>query len=112
MFKGLGDMARLMQQAKELQEKLAEAQARVAEIAAEGAAGAGLVRATVTGTGELRRVAIDPGLMTPEDRETLEDLLVAAVNDAHGRAREAAQAEMAKLTDGLPLPPGMKPPFG
>jgi DNA-binding YbaB/EbfC family protein len=112
MFKGLGDMARLMQQAKELQEKFAEAQARVAEITAEGAAGAGLVRATVTGKGELRRVAIDPSLMTPEDRETLEDLLVAAVNDAHGRAQEAAQGEMAKLTEGLPLPPGLKLPFG
>ncbi len=112
MFKGLGDMGRLMAQARELQEKLAEAQERVASITAEGVSGAGLVRATVTGKGELRAVAIDPSLMTPEDRETLEDLLVAAVNDAHGRAQEAAQAEMARVTEGLSLPPGMKLPFG
>jgi DNA-binding YbaB/EbfC family protein len=111
MFKGLGDMAKLMQQAKQMQEKMVEAQERVASIEADGEAGAGMVRATVSGKGELRKLAIDPQLMTPEDRETLEDLVVAAVNAAHARAQEAAQAEMAKLTEGLPLPPGMKLPF-
>jgi DNA-binding YbaB/EbfC family protein len=111
MLKGLGDMARLVQQAKEMQEKLAEAQARVAALEADGEAGAGLVRAAVSGKGELKRLAIDPSLLTPEDRETLEDLVVAAVNAAHARAQEKAQAEMAALTAGLPLPPGMKLPF-
>ena len=111
MFKGIGDMAKLMKQAQEMQGKLAEAQERVASIEAEGVSGAGMVRAVVSGKGELRRLAIDPALMTPQDREVLEDLVIAAVNDAHGRAQEAAQAEMAKLTEGLPLPPGMKPPF-
>jgi DNA-binding YbaB/EbfC family protein len=104
-------MAKLMQQAKQMQEKMVEAQERVASIEADGEAGAGMVRATVSGKGELRKLAIDPQLMTPEDRETLEDLVVAAVNAAHARAQEAAQAEMAKLTEGLPLPPGMKLPF-
>jgi DNA-binding YbaB/EbfC family protein len=111
MFKGLGDMAKLMQQAKQMQDKMVEAQERVASIEADGEAGAGMVRATVSGKGELRKLTIDPQLMTPEDRETLEDLVVAAVNAAHARAQEAAQAEMAKLTEGLPLPPGMKLPF-
>lgn len=111
MFKGIGDMARLMKQAQEMQGKLAEAQERVAAIEAEGASGAGMVRATVSGKGELRRLAIDPALMSPADREVLEDLVIAAVNDAHAKAQEAAQTEMAKLTEGLPLPPGMKPPF-
>jgi len=111
MFKGMGDMARLMKQAQEMQGKLAEAQERVASIEAEGVSGAGMVRAVVSGKGELRRLAIDPALMTPQDREVLEDLVIAAVNDAHARAQEAAQGEMAKLTEGLPLPPGMKPPF-
>ncbi len=111
MFKGIGDMAKLMKQAQEMQGKLAEAQERVASIEADGASGAGMVRATVSGKGELRRLAIDPALMTPQDREVLEDLVVAAVNDAHAKAQEAAQAEMAKLTEGLPLPPGMKLPF-
>jgi DNA-binding YbaB/EbfC family protein len=111
MFKGLGDMAKLMQQAKQMQEKMVEAQERVASIEADGEAGAGMVRATVSGKGELRKLAIDPQLMTPDDRETLEDLVVAAVNAAHARAQEAAQAEMAKITEGMPLPPGMKLPF-
>ena len=101
MFKGIGDMAKLMKQAQE----------RVASIEAEGVSGAGMVRAVVSGKGELRRLAIDPALMTPQDREVLEDLVIAAVNDAHARAQEAAQGEMAKLTEGLPLPPGMKLPF-
>lgn len=111
MFKGLGDMAKLMQQAREMQEKLAAAQERVAGLEVEGEAGAGMVRAAVSGAGELKRLWIDPALMTAEDRETLEDLVIAAVNNARARAQEAAQAEMAKLTDGLPLPPGMKFPF-
>jgi DNA-binding YbaB/EbfC family protein len=111
MFKGLGDMAKLMQQAKQMQEKLGEAQERVAQIEAEGAAGAGMVRAAVTGKGELKRLSIDESLMTPGDREVLEDLVVAAVNDAQAKAQEAAQAEMAKLTEGMALPPGMKLPF-
>jgi len=111
MFKGIGDMAKLMKQAQEMQGKLAEAQERVASIEAEGVSGAGMVRAVVSGKGELRRLAIDPALMTPQDREVLEDLVIAAVNDAHARAQEAAQGEMGKLTEGLPLPPGMKLPF-
>ena len=111
MFKGLGDMAKLMQQAQEMQEKLQEAQARIEGLEAEGGAGAGLISARVNGKGELRGVSIDPSLFTAEDREVLEDLIVAAVNDAQEKAREMAQAEMAKATEGLPLPPGMKLPF-
>jgi DNA-binding YbaB/EbfC family protein len=111
MFKGLGDMAKLMQQAKQMQEKLAEAQGRVAQVEAEGEAGAGMVKARVSGKGELRGLTIDPALMNPQDLETLEDLVIAAVNAAHARAQEAAQAEMAKVTEGMPLPPGMKLPF-
>ncbi len=112
MFKGLGDMAALMRQAKEMQEKLAEAQERVAAVEAEGRSGAGLVVARVGGKGELRALSVDPSLLAPDEREVLEDLIVAAVNDAHARAQEAAQAEMAKLTEGMALPPGMKSPFG
>jgi DNA-binding YbaB/EbfC family protein len=112
MFKGLGDMAKLMQQAQQMQEKLAEAQARIEDMEAEGAAGAGMVSARVNGKGELRGVSIGPSMMTAEDREILEDLIVAAVNDAQDKARDMAQTEMAKITEGLPLPPGMKMPFG
>lgn len=112
MFKNLGDMAKLMSEAKKMQEKLAEAQARVAEIEASGEAGAGLVRAVASAQGELRALSIDPSLLTPEDAETVQDLVIAAANAAAAAAREAAQAEMAKLTEGLPLPPGMTSPLG
>ncbi|GMG85322.1 YbaB/EbfC family nucleoid-associated protein [Paralimibaculum aggregatum] len=113
MLKGLGDMGRLMKQAQEMQAKMAEAQARIAEIEAEGSAGAGMVTVTAGADGTLKRLHVDPGLLSgEEEKEVLEDLIVAAVNDAVARAREAGQAEMAKVTEGLELPPGMKLPFG
>ncbi|MEM1344050.1 MAG: YbaB/EbfC family nucleoid-associated protein [Pseudomonadota bacterium] len=113
MFKGLGDMGKLMQQAQEMQAKFAEAQERVKAIEAEGSAGAGLVKARASAEGEVRALDVDPSLLDgSEDKAVLEDLIVAAINDATGRAREAGQAEMAKVTEGLPLPPGMKMPFG
>ncbi|MGF1551361.1 MAG: YbaB/EbfC family nucleoid-associated protein [Paracoccaceae bacterium] len=112
MFKGMGDMAKLMAQAGELQKKLAEAQERVAAIEAEGTSGAGMVKATATGKGEVVRLSVDPSLVDgSEDKAVLEDLIVAAVNDAILKAKEAGQAEMAKVTEGLPLPPGMQNPF-
>ena len=110
---GLGDMAKLMKQAQEMQSKMAEAQARIAEIEAEGSAGAGMVRAVATAEGALKSLKVDPSLLDgSHEKEVLEDLIVAAVNDAGRKAREASQAEMAKITEGLPLPPGMKLPFG
>jgi nucleoid-associated protein EbfC len=114
MMKGLGqlgDMAKLMKQAQEMQGKMAEAQARLDSVEVEGEAGAGLVRAVASAKGELRRLSIDPSLFKPEEREVVEDLIVAAVKEAQARATEAAQAEMAKVTEGLALPPGMKLPF-
>lgn len=112
-LKGLGDMARLMKQAREMQGRLAEMQERIAAIEAEGSAGAGMVRATATAQGELKSLRVDASLLDGSHaKEVLEDLIVAAVNDAARKAREAGQAEMAKVAEGLPLPPGMKLPFG
>jgi nucleoid-associated protein EbfC len=114
MLKGLGqfgDMAKLMKQAQEMQGKMAEAQEKLDAIEVEGESGAGLVKATASAKGELRRLSIDPSLFKPEEREVVEDLIVAAVKDAQTRATERAQAEMSKLTEGLALPPGMKLPF-
>lgn len=114
MLKGLGnlgDMAKMMAKAQELQGKMAEAQARIAEIEAIGEAGAGLVKASVSGKGELKSLSIDPSLFVPEDREAVEDLIVAAIRAAQENAAEAAQAEMARAAEGMPLPPGMKLPF-
>jgi len=114
MIKGLGqigDMAKLMKQAQEMQEKMADAQAKLDEVEVTGEAGAGMVKATVTAKGKVRALSIDPSLFTPDDREVVEDLIVAAIQDAQARAGDAAQAEMAKITEGLRLPPGMKLPF-
>jgi nucleoid-associated protein EbfC len=114
MLKGLGqlgDMAKIMKQAQEMQTRMADVQGRLDAIEVEGEAGAGLVRVTASAKGEVRRLAIDPTLFVPEEREVVEDLIVAAVRDAQAKAMAAAQAEMASVTEGLDLPPGMKLPF-
>ena len=113
MLKGLGDMAKMMKAAQEIQGKMAEATERMESIEAEGSAGAGMVKATATAKGDVKGLTVDPSLFgSADDKEVLEDLIVAAVNDAIKNAREAGQEEMAKVTEGLPLPPGMKLPFG
>ena len=114
MLKGLGnlgDMAKMMAKAQEMQQKMVEAQAKVEGLEAEGQSGAGLVRARVSGKGELKALDIDPSIFRPEDKEVVEDLILAAIKDAQGKAAEAAQAEMARAMEGLPIPPGMKLPF-
>ncbi|MBK0401024.1 YbaB/EbfC family nucleoid-associated protein [Limibaculum sp. M0105] len=111
MLKGLGDMAKLMREAQKMQERMAEAQSRIAEMTAEGTAGAGMVRATASGEGEVKGLKVDPSLIDGSmEKEVLEDLIVAAVNDAVRKAKEQAQEELSKLTEGLPLPPGFKFP--
>jgi DNA-binding YbaB/EbfC family protein len=114
MLKGLGqlgDMAKIMQRAQEMQSRMTDMQNRLDDIEVTGEAGAGLVKVTATAKGAVTRLSIDPSLFKPEEREVVEDLIVAAVQDAQARAMAAAQAEMAKITDGLELPPGMKLPF-
>ncbi|EPX85074.1 DNA-binding protein, YbaB/EbfC family [Rubellimicrobium thermophilum DSM 16684] len=117
MLKGLGglgqigDMAKMMKAAQEMQDRLAAAQAGLDAITVEGQAGAGLVKVTASARGEIRSVRIDPSIFREEDREMVEDLILAAIRDASARAAEAMAAEMRKATEGLPLPPGMKLPF-
>jgi DNA-binding YbaB/EbfC family protein len=114
MLKGLGqlgDMAKIMKQAQEMQTRMSDAQNRLDEIEVTGEAGAGLVKVTATAKGAVKALTIDPSLFVPEEREVVEDLIVAAVADAQARAMVAAQAEMSKVTEGLDLPPGMKLPF-
>lgn len=114
MLKGLGqlgDMAKIMKQAQEVQGRMAEAQARLETIEVTGEAGAGMVRATVTAKGALKALAIDPSLFRPENREVVEDLIVAAVQDAQARGQAAASEELGKVAEGLGLPPGVKLPF-
>lgn len=98
---GQPNMQNLMQQAQQMQQQLVQAQQRLAEAEVEGSAGGGLVRATCSGSGELATLVIDPSVVDPEDIETLQDLVVAAVRDAHRAASELAAHEMGPLAGGL-----------
>ena len=111
MLKGLGDMGKLMKQAKEMQSKMEEAQAKLDQIVVEGEAGAGLVKVTANAKGVLTGLTIDPSLFNPDDKEVVEDLILAAIKDAQTKATERSQEEMKKLTEGLGLPADMKLPF-
>jgi len=114
MLKGLGnlgDMAKMMKQAQELQGKMAEMQAELETLTVIGETGAGLVKATATAKGELTALDIDPSIFNEDDKEVVEDLILAAIKDAQAKAQAKSQEEMAKLTEGLGLPPGMGMPF-
>ena len=107
----LGDLMGMMKQAKELQEKMQALQEEVAALEVEGSAGGGLVTVVMTGKSEMKRLKIDPSLVKPEEAEILEDLVVAAVNDARAKAEQVLADRMREMTGGLQLPPGMNLPF-
>jgi DNA-binding YbaB/EbfC family protein len=98
----------LMKQAQVIQQKFAEAQDRLAAVEAEGQSGGGMVRVTINGKGVTKRVQIDPSLADPKEIGMLEDLILAAINDAKTKVDAKSAEEMQKLTGGLPLPPGFK----
>ena len=103
-------LAGLMKQAQQMQDNLKKAQDELALLEVEGQAGAGLVKVTMTCRHDVKRVAIDPSLLG-EDRDMLEDLVAAAINDAVRRVESTTQEKMAGLTMGMPMPPGFKLPF-
>ncbi|WP_019013564.1 YbaB/EbfC family nucleoid-associated protein [Elioraea tepidiphila] len=107
-MKNLGQM---MKQAQAMQQRMEEMQARLAELEVQGSAGGGMVRVTMSGKAEVKRVKIDRALVDPEEVEVLEDLVVAAIADAKAKAEGLVAEEMAKVTGGLQLPPGLKLPF-
>ncbi|GAA6188363.1 YbaB/EbfC family nucleoid-associated protein [Litorivita sp. NS0012-18] len=114
MLKGLGamgDMAKMMKAAKEMQEKMASLQEEMHAIIVTGESGAGLVKATATAKGELKSLDIDPSIFSGDDKEVVEDLILAAIKDAQQKANERAQSEMSKITEGMGLPADMKLPF-
>ena len=117
MFKGLGnlgDMGKMMKAAQDLQAKLPEFQESLGAITVTGESGAGLVKATATAKGELKALDIDPSIFNGDDKEVVEDLILAAIKDAQIRAAERHQAEMKRFTEEMGLPPGlgdMKLPF-
>ena len=104
-----GGLAGLMKQAQAMQENMKKAQEQLALVEIEGQSGAGMVKVTMTCSHDVRRVTIDPSVM--DDKEMLEDLVAAAVNDAMRRAEQVSQERMAGFTAGLNLPAGMKLPF-
>jgi len=111
MFKGMGDMANMMKTAKDLQDKMGTLQDEMANITVVGESGAGLVKATATAKGDLTALDIDPSIFHPDEKEVVEDLILAAIKDAQAKAADRSQREMAKLTEGLGLPADMKLPF-
>lgn len=104
---GLGNM---MKQAQKLQEGMQKAQEEIAQLEIEGSAGGGMVKVTMTGRHEVRKVSIDPAVLS-DDADMVEDLVAAAVNDAVRRVEETTKEKFAGLTGGMGLPPGMKLPF-
>jgi|SRR5580658_1552840 DNA-binding YbaB/EbfC family protein len=107
-MKNLGNM---MKQAQQMQQRMQEMQAQLDLVEMQGASGGGMVKVTVNGKGELKRISLDPQLMDPADTEVVEDLIIAAFADAKAKVETHVAAEMAKLTGGLKLPPGLKLPF-
>ena len=107
-MKNLGSM---MKQAQEMQTKMGELQEQLSQAEMTGAAGGGLVQVTMNGKGELRAVKIDPSLVEPDGVEVLEDLILAAANDAKAKVETYVAGEMQKLTGGLSLPPGFQLPI-
>lgn len=107
-MKNLGN---LMKQAQQMQAKMAEMQGKLELMEVSGASGGGMVQVLINGKGEMRKLKIDPSLVDPNDVEVLEDLIVAAFNDAKAKVEATMQDEMQKMTGGLNLPAGFKLPF-
>ncbi|MBV9014381.1 MAG: YbaB/EbfC family nucleoid-associated protein [Alphaproteobacteria bacterium] len=105
------NLGQLMKQAQQMQQKMAEMQAELESVEMTGIAGGGMVQLTLNGKGDMKGLKIDKSVVDPTDTEVLEDLIVAAFNDARAKVNAHAESEMQKLTGGLALPGGMKLPF-
>ena len=108
---GLGDMAKMMSAARDMQGKVEEFQKSLEGISVTGEAGAGLVRVTATAKGDLTGIEIDPSIFVPSEKQVVEDLILAAIRDAQDKAQARAQSEGQRLAGDMGLPPGMKLPF-
>lgn len=102
------DLMGMMTKVKEMQTRMQTMQEELGALEVVGQSGGGLVKVTMSGKGEMQKTAIDPSLMKPEEVEILEDLIVAAAQDAKSKAEAMMQEKMAEITGGLPIPPGMK----
>ena len=101
----------MMKKAQEMQKKMQEIQESLANLEVEGTAGGGMVKIIMNCKNEVKKIELDPSIIKEEEKQMMEDLIVAALNDAKNKAEEKSKEEMAKLTGDLGLPPGMKMPF-
>jgi DNA-binding YbaB/EbfC family protein len=101
------DLMGIMKQAQAMQQKLKDAQDELENLEVDGAAGGGMVAVKITARGQVKSVQIDPSLLVADEKEILEDLLVAALNDARAKAERISQERLAEVTKGLPIPPGL-----
>lgn len=108
---GLGDMAKMMKAAQDMQAKMAELQEELGRTVVIGESGAGLVKARCTAKGQITGLDIDPAILVPSEKEVVEDLIIAALNDAQNKAQVRSQQELKRLTDSLGLPPDFKLPI-
>ncbi len=102
------DMMKLMKQAQAMQQKMQDMQAEIEQMTVEGTSGGGAVKVVVSVKGDLKGINLDPSLMVPDEKEILEDLIIAAMADARGKGERIMQERMADMTGGLQLPPGLK----
>ena len=102
------DLMGIMKQAQAMQQKMQDVQAELDTIEVEGSSGGGVVRVTMTAKGQVKSVSLDPSLLNPDEKEIVEDLIVAAANDARAKAERTMQERLEEVTKGLPLPPGLK----
>ncbi|MFL2662547.1 MAG: YbaB/EbfC family nucleoid-associated protein [Alphaproteobacteria bacterium] len=107
----MNNMSQIMKQAKVMQDKMAEMQKKIEEQEVEGSSGGGVVKVIINGKNEIKSLKIDPTLINSDEVEVLEDLVIAAVNDANKKLKENAANQMSSLSDGMGLPSGMKLPF-
>lgn len=107
---GLGDMGKMMKAAQEMQQKMADLQVALDTIMVQGESGAGLVKATANAKGVLKSLSIDPSIFSAEDKEVVEDLILAAIKDVQARAQERSRSEMGNLAESMGLPRDMNLP--
>lgn len=108
---GLGDMAKMMKAAQDMQQKMADLQEQMAQMTVTGESGAGLVKATCTVKGELKGLDIDPSIFNPDEKEVVEDLILAAIKDAQSKAEARSKEEMGKMAESMGLPRDMNLPL-
>jgi DNA-binding YbaB/EbfC family protein len=106
-----GNIGNIMKQAQQMQANMQRAQAEIANLEVTGESGGGMAKVTMTGKHEVRRVALDPSIISADDKDMLEDLVAAAINDAVQKIERTTQEKMSSIMGGMQLPPGMKLPF-